>query len=147
MPKIPDSIMSKLTDAVGPSMGKLRNVNPAAAKESATRGATSAKDIVALSIDYVKQETKEPLRGAGRYLAFGAAGGVLIGFGAVLLALSLLRGIQTGVAYVRVSGADRQVHRGPWSGSLTWLPYLLTGLACAAGIGVILLARKRANRA
>ena len=147
MPKIPDSIMAKLTDTIGPSMGKLRNVNPAAAKESATRGASSAKDIIALSIDYVKQETKEPLRGAGRYLAFGAAGGVLIGFGAVLLALSLLRGIQTALAYVRVSGGDHHLDRGPWSGSLTWLPYLLTGAACALGIGAILLARTRANRA
>ncbi len=142
---IPESVMSKLTDAIGPALGKVRNVNPAAAKKSATRGAAGVKDIATLSIDYIKQETKEPLQGLGRYVGFGAAGGVLIGFGSVLLTLALLRGVQAGLAYRHVKSSSKGLvaDNGPLSGSLSWLPYFLTALACLAGLVVIALALRK----
>ena len=147
VPIIPETVMSKLTDAIGPALGKIRGVNPAAAKQSATRGAASAKDIATLSIEYIKQETKEPLQGLGRYVSVGAAGGVLIGFGSVLLTLALLRGIQAGLAYrhLKTSADGIVADNGPLSGSLSWLPYFLTALACIAGLVVIALALRRAK--
>ena len=147
MPIIPETVMSKLTDAIGPAVGKIRGVNPAAAKQSATRGAASAKDIATLSIDYLKQETKEPLQGLGRYIGVGAAGGVLIGFGSVLLTLAMLRGIQAGLAYrhLHAEGARAIQDNGPLSGSLSWTPYFLTALACVIGLALIAMALKKSK--
>lgn len=147
MPIIPDTVMSKLTDAIGPALGKVRGVNPAAAKQSATRGAASAKDIATLSIDYIKQETKEPLQGLGRYISVGAAGGVLIGFGSVLLTLAVLRGIQAGLAFRHLKASTNGVvaDNGPLSGSLSWAPYFLTALACIIGLAIIVTSLKRSK--
>ena len=41
--------------------------------------------------DYAKQETVGPLRGAGRWLAFGLIGGFFIAVGIVVLLLAVLR--------------------------------------------------------
>lgn len=70
---------------------------------------------------YAKQETVEPLKGIGRWLAFGLAGSLLIGLGLVLLAVGGLRALQTETG---------DVFDGNWS----WAPYLLV----LAGCGVIL---------
>lgn len=148
MPIIPESVLSKLTDAITPALGKVRSVNPAAAKQSATRGATSAKDIFTLSIDYIKQETTEPLKGLKRYLVFGVAGGLLIAFASVLLVLSLLRGIQAGFAYrhLKTTAVGVVRNNGPLSGSWTWAPYLLATVACVLGLGAIALSLTKAKK-
>jgi flagellar biosynthesis protein FliQ len=52
-------------------------------------------EIVDLVKTYAKQETIDPLRSTGRYLARGLAGGFLVGLGLVLLLISLLRVLQT----------------------------------------------------
>jgi hypothetical protein len=52
-------------------------------------------EIIDLVKTYAKQETIEPLRNTGRYLARGAAGGFLIAFGLILLLVGLLRVLQT----------------------------------------------------
>ncbi len=44
--------------------------------------------------DYVKQETLDPLRGVGRWLAWGLVGSVALLFGAVVGLLGLLRLLQ-----------------------------------------------------
>src|SRR6266480_2955169 len=44
---------------------------------------------------YFKQETVEPVKGLGRYIAFGTIGMFLTGFGLVLLFLAGLRATQT----------------------------------------------------
>ena len=148
VPLIPSSLTAKLADAVGPTLGKVRGVNPAAAKQSATRGAASAKDIATLSIDYIKQETKGPLKGIGRYLGVGAAGAVFIGFGSVMLALALLRGVQSGLAahHVKRTTEGLVSDNGPLSGSLTWMPYLLTAVACLIGLGIMVMSLRKAKR-
>ncbi len=68
---------------------------------------------------YAKQETVGPLKGAGRWLAYGAAGALSLGLGLSLLLLGLLRVLQT---------------EGPWSaqGRWTWVSYLIVLVVCAA---------------
>jgi hypothetical protein len=71
---------------------------------------------------YAKQETIEPIKGLGRFVAFGVAGSVLLGVGTVLLALAVLRALQseTGTFF-----------DGNWS----FAPYLLTLVVCVGVIG------------
>lgn len=135
MPKIPES----LTDKLNPLVSRVTKVNPAVAKESATKGATGVKDILQLSVGYLKQETKEPIRGIGRYIAWGSIAAIFLGMSGILLSLALLRGIQSGLAYVRESG------RGPLSGSWSFAPYLLTALACIIVLGLIGMAASKAT--
>jgi hypothetical protein len=79
---------------------------------------------------YAKQETIEPIKGLGRFLAFGVVGSVLIGTGAVLVALSLLRVLQTETG---------DTFADDWS----WVPYLLTLVLCLAVIGLAVLGTRR----
>lgn len=128
----------RVINRITPLVGSIRQTNPAAAKASAARGAGSVKEVAQLSLAYVKQETKAPLRGIGRFLGFGLAAAVFLGTGAVLLTLSLLRGLQTALSYERIQRTPEGVvrDRGPLSGSLTWLPYLLTALGAMFLIGL-----------
>jgi cytochrome c biogenesis protein CcdA len=71
---------------------------------------------------YAKQETVGPLKGAGRWLGFGAAAALAMGLGLVLVLLGLLRLIQT--------EADRLA-----TGSLSWAAYAVT-----LGVTLVLLA-------
>ncbi|HSJ91486.1 MAG TPA: phage holin family protein [Ilumatobacter sp.] len=61
---------------------------------------------------YAKQETVEPLKRAGKYVGYGAAGGLLTGLGIAVLILGLLRFVQS-----------------EWSrsaeGRLSWLAYVI----------------------
>ncbi len=45
--------------------------------------------------DYARQETIDPLKTAGRWIAFGLIGAICIGLGTAFLALGLLRLVQT----------------------------------------------------
>ena len=51
--------------------------------------------LVQLVKDYARQETLGPLKGAGRWIALGLAGAVLLGLGTAFLVLGALRLIQT----------------------------------------------------
>lgn len=73
------------------------------------------KDLV---VAYAKQETIEPIKGLGRYIAFGMAGSLLLSVGLVLLILAGLRALQT------ETGSTFQ---GNWS----WAPYLITLVGAA----------------
>ena len=136
---------NRVVDRVRPLLGSVRQTNPAAAKASATHGVGSVKEIAQLSLTYVKQETKAPLQGLGRFLGFGLAGAMFLGTGAVLLTLAVLRGLQTALSYERVkqSGEGIVVDRGPLSGSWTWLPYVLAALVALLMIGLIVLSWMR----
>jgi hypothetical protein len=79
---------------------------------------------------YVKQELTIPLRGLGRYVGFGVGGSLLIGTGMFLLALGLLRALQTETD-------------GWFDGHLTFVPYLVVAIVC---LGVAALAVSRAAR-
>lgn len=83
--------------------------------------------IVELVKTYAKQETLGPLKGAGRWLAFGAAGAFLLGLGLLLALLGALRFLQT---------KFDTTFDGAWS----WVPYLIV-VAAAAVILVIAISR------
>lgn len=95
-----------------------KSVTTAKGRESASIG-----EVVELVRDYAKQETLGPLKGAGRWLALGAAGSLFLGLGLLLVLVSLLRLLQT-----EVSAFD---------GAFSWAPYaivvvvavILTGLS------------------
>ncbi|MGI9118667.1 MAG: hypothetical protein ACR2G7_00780 [Acidimicrobiales bacterium] len=76
---------------------------------------------------YAKQEIIQPLKGLGRYAAFGLAGSLLLGIGVVLLVLAVLRVLQ---------GQTGEAFDGNWS----FAPYLLTLVLCVAVIGAALSA-------
>jgi hypothetical protein len=73
------------------------------------------KDLV---VAYAKQETLDPLRNIGRFLAFGVAGSTLLSVGLGLLALAGLRALQTETG---------STFTGNWS----FAPYLITFVGCA----------------
>lgn len=52
-------------------------------------------DTVQMVKDYARQETLDPIRIAGKWIAFGLVGAVLIGSGTLFLALGILRMMQT----------------------------------------------------
>lgn len=89
-----------------------------------------ATDLWDLVRAYAKQETIEPIKGIGRFVAFGLAGSLLLGIGAVLLALAVLRALQ---------GETGSALDGNWS----FAPYLLTLAVCAGVIGAAVAAMRR----
>ena len=81
-------------------------------------------EVIELVKGYARQETVGPLRGAGRWLAWGAAGAIMLGFGSVLIVLGLLRLVQHEFA---------PTFSGRW---FSLLPYLFAFVASLAVIGV-----------
>jgi hypothetical protein len=77
-----------------------------------------ATELWAMTKDYARQETIDPLKGVGRYLGFGAGGALLLALGVIMLMLSGLRALQTETG-------------DALDGSLSWLPYVIV-LAVAA---------------
>ncbi len=73
-------------------------------------------ELANLVIAYAKQETIDPIRGAGRWLAFGMAAILSLTFGVALLALGTLRLLQ----YEVFANATT------WS----WVPYLIVMALC-----------------
>lgn len=72
---------------------------------------------------YAKQETVEPLKGIGRYVAYGLAGSFLLGLGVILLALAGLRALQTETG---------DAFDGNWS----FAPYVIVLVGCAGVVGL-----------
>ncbi len=84
-------------------------------------------DAFQLTVDYLKQEVVEPLRGLGRFLYMGIAGSFFLAFGLLLILLGVLRLLQTETGSALT---------GDWS----WVPYAVT---VVLGIGVIAVAALR----
>jgi len=80
-------------------------------------------ELWALTKTYARQETVDPLKGVGRYLAFGLGGSLLLGIGVVLLLLSGLRALQTQTG-------------STFTGSWSWVPYFIILVVGAALIAV-----------
>ncbi len=87
--------------------------------------AVSLGEVVEYVKTYAKQETIGPLRGAGRWLAYGAAGAVTLGLGAFFLLLGVLRLVQT--------EWDRSA-----TGRLSWLAYLIVFVLTLAALALTL---------
>lgn len=88
------------------------------------------RDLWQLLFSYTKQETIDPLRNLGRYLAYGVFGMLLITLGVYLLAMSALRALQSQTG---------EIFTGFWS----WVPYVVVVLALG---GVIAFAISRISR-
>jgi hypothetical protein len=88
--------------------------NPSTRHEQASIG-----EVIEYVKTYAKQETVGPLKGAGRWIGFGAAGAIALGLGLSLLLLGLLRLLQS--EWTRSA-----------SGRLSWLSYLIVLVACLA---------------
>ncbi len=95
--------------------------------DQTTRTTTSEPASVGEVIDsvktYVRQETVGPLKGAGTWIGYGAAGALCLGLGLSILLLGLLRVLQT-------ESIGAQSER--W----TWLNYLVVAVVCALFIGL-----------
>jgi hypothetical protein len=78
------------------------------------------QDIWQLTKDYARQETVDPLKALGRFVAMGLAGAVLLGLAGMFLSLGLLRLLQneTGDAF---------------DGAFTWAPYAITLVVTVLG--------------
>ncbi|MBK5332861.1 MAG: hypothetical protein JJD93_12865 [Ilumatobacteraceae bacterium] len=84
----------------------------------------SIGQILDLVKEYARQETLGPIKGAGRWLAAGAAGAFLLGTGCVFLVLGVLRMVQNEFG---------KSFRGSWT---TMLPYVFAFVASLAVMGV-----------
>ena len=84
-------------------------------------------DAFQLTVDYLKQEVVEPLRGLGRFLYMGIAGSFFLAFGLLLILLGVLRLLQTETGSALT---------GDWS----WVPYAGT---VVLGIAIIAVAALR----
>ena len=80
-------------------------------------------DAFQLTVDYLKQETVQPLRGLGRFLYMGIAGSFFLAFGILLILLGVLRLLQTETGTALT---------GDWS----WVPYAVVVVLGIAVIGV-----------
>ena len=80
-------------------------------------------DFVQLVIDYAKQETLGPIKGLGRFVAFGLLGSIALTGGTVLLLLAGLRALQSETG-------------STFTGNLSWLPYVITAVVAAAVMGL-----------
>ena len=92
--------------------------------------AETVQDLWVLLKAYAAQETVDPLKQLGRYLAWGVGGSALMALGLFFLAMSLLRVLQTQTG---------STFTGGWS----WVPYLITAVALTV---IIALAVRRIVR-
>ncbi len=85
---------------------------------------TEVRELWELILTYAKQQTLDPLKALGRFVAYGVAGAILIGLGSLLLAVGVLRAVQ-------FEAGDH------FDGSLSWVPYVAAVAFCvlvAAGM-------------
>src|ERR1700733_6535486 len=80
-------------------------------------------DAFQLTVDYLKQEVVEPLRGLGRFLYMGIAGSFFLAGGLLLILIGVLRLLQTETGSALT---------GDWS----WVPYAVVVVLGLAVIGV-----------
>lgn len=86
------------------------------------------QELRELVVAYARQETVEPIKGLGRFVAFGVAGSIVLGIGLILLLLGGLRALQTQTG-------------STFTGKLSWAPYLIdlvgTGILIALTVSAV----------
>jgi hypothetical protein len=92
-----------------------------------------AQEIQRMLVDYAKQETVDPLKTLGKYLAFGIAGALMVFLGVFFLGLATLRLVQTVDTFKGASWAST-------------VPYLLAVLVLSIAMAIIGLSLNRAKR-
>lgn len=93
-------------------------------------------ETIQLLKDYVRQETLGPLKGAGRWIALGVVGAILIGGGTAFLAVGTLRLIQS---------EWPSTFQGRW---MSLVPYLSALVFCliVAGLAVLRINKQPLNK-
>jgi hypothetical protein len=99
-------------------------------------------ELKELTVNYAKQETIDPLRGLGRFVAYGVGGSLVLAMGLGMLGLAGLRALQTETG---------STFTGNWS----WFPYLIATIVLGAIAALAILqiskdgrqARKRREEA
>lgn len=86
-----------------------------------------------LIVAYFKQETVVPLKQLGRYAAYGVGGSLLLGLGALFVAVGGLRLLQT---------ETDTTFTGNWS----WAPYVIVVAALVLAAGIIWQTRGAVRR-
>ena len=81
-------------------------------------------EIKELALKYIKEETIQPIKQMGRFVAWGAAGSLLVGFGYFFLLFGALRFLQEQFPVL--------------DGTLSWIPYLVVVVLAAIVIGITL---------
>ena len=86
----------------------------------------SVGEVVEFVKAYAEQETVGPLKGAGRWIGYGAGAAIALGIGLSLILLGLLRLIQSEASDI----AD---------GRLSWLPYTIVLLVALLMIALAVM--------
>lgn len=91
-------------------------------------------ELFELTKSYARQETVDPIKGLGKFIGYGVGAAVMGAMAVGLLVLGLLRLLQT------ETGAHL-------TGSLTWVPYLVTLVVAAivAAIAARAISAKKGN--
>ena len=82
-----------------------------------------ASELWELIRDYAKQETIDPLKHLGAFVAWGLGAAILGATGIILVSIGLLRLLQE----------ETSPHL---TGSLTWVPYVIVLVVCATLTGL-----------
>lgn len=90
----------------------------------------TVSDLVELTKSYALQETVQPIKGLGKFVGFGLGAALVGGIGVMLVLLGVLRLLQT----------ETGVH---FTGSLSWVPYLLTLVFALLLVGIAVLGINR----
>lgn len=82
-----------------------------------------ASELWTLTVDYAKQEIKDPVKGLGTYVLWGSVSMLLTGLGMVMLTIGALRALQTETG-------------STFTGSFSWAPYgiVLSGALIVLGL-------------
>jgi hypothetical protein len=91
------------------------------------------QELFDLLKSYAQQETLEPFKRLGLYLAWGAGGSALMSVGVFFLALSALRALQTQTG---------STFHGAWS----WAPYFIVAVGLAGVIAIAVLKITKSGR-
>jgi Putative Actinobacterial Holin-X, holin superfamily III len=85
--------------------------------------APTVNELVDLVTNYAKQETLDPIKGAGRWIGFGLAGSVVLGVGLAMLLLGVLRLLQT-------------EWEAATSAAWSWVAYLIALVVCVVFLAI-----------
>jgi hypothetical protein len=121
-----------------PKSSSRATVRPASGRGDKPRtgdksAATVVSELWTLTLDYARQEIKDPLTGLVSYVAWGIATMILVGLGSILLAVGALRALQTQTG-------------STFTGSLSWAPYgiVLAGAVVVLGaVGALIMRGKK----